>query len=62
MPSIARRTVVQGAALGTALAAFASTEATALIVRSDRALHVTVNGHEAGYFTPDALAAGIPTR
>ena len=29
MPSIARRTVVQGAALGTALAAFASTEATA---------------------------------
>ncbi|MGH2390370.1 MAG: hypothetical protein ACRDIE_19390, partial [Chloroflexota bacterium] len=42
-------------------AAFESTKVLSLVVRSHRALYVAVNDHEAGHFTPDDLAAGIPT-
>ena len=41
-------------------AAFPSGEHRHLVVRSDRALQVSVNGRELGHFPPDALAAGIP--
>jgi hypothetical protein len=39
--------------------AFASSEPLRLVVRSERPLHVTVNGHPLGYFPAEALAAGI---
>lgn len=40
-------------------AAFAATKALRLVVRSERPLELTVNGHALGLFEPDTLEAGI---